>query len=446
MKRIIFFVTLSFALGQVSFSQTNMYNILVKEADRSYDESNYIRAFELYVKAYEKAINDIQRAQAEKKIETCRNSIIKQQEDLKIAFENANREKISAEKAKAEAESERYKAETAKAEMEKAKIEADSQRALAIENEQNAIKSEKFSSYYIALSYQFLIDYKELEKFLDWVYLRDLNDEFDEILKIQIERSTSIEPGAEKTNWYNLLEVMNKKQKLRLFEILAREKTKLQFIDWENETTPFVKAIKDSASMYFKSGSYEKSLSFYLLAIKEDSTSNNASAYANAGLCYRLLGDYDKALEYFNKRLKFDENNTWTLRQISGTYSAMKRYAEAYEITKELIVKEEENYNNWFNHSFYCLYVGKYKEAIQSAQKSLELNPEKTAVITNLALGYLLNNEWKKAETLYLEWKDKKFPEDERLANEIFLKDIQDLEEAGISHPDFEKVKKMMQE
>ncbi len=446
MKKILFLMAFTLTLSHAIFAQTNMFNALVKEADKSYSTSNYIRAFELYVKAYEKAISEIQRVEAEKKIETCRNAIIKQQNDLKIAFENADKERIEAEKARGEAENERFKAERARVEAEEARVEAERQRSFAIDNEQNAIKSEILSSFYMALSFQFMIDYNELEKFLDWVYSKELNDEFDEILKIQIERSRSIEPGDEKTSWYNLLAIMDKKQKLRLFDILAREKTKLQFINWKYDANPLLKAYNDSASLYFNSGTYEKSLSYYLLAIKEDSTSSNASTYGNAGLCYRLLGDYEKALEYFNKRLKFDENNTWTYRQISGTYRVMKQYNKAYEITKELIVKEEENYNNWFNHSFNCLFVGKYKEAIQSAQKSLELKPERTDVITNLVLGYVLNNEWNKAETLYLEWKDKKFPEDKRLTNEIFLKDIQDLEEAGISHPDFEKVKKMMLE
>jgi len=49
----------------------------------------------------------------------------------------------------------------------------------------------------------------------------------------------------------------------------------------------------------------------------EKDTKTYKYALANAGLCYRLLGNYDKALEYLNKRLDFDKNDAWTLNQIN---------------------------------------------------------------------------------------------------------------------------------
>jgi hypothetical protein len=91
------------------------------------------------------------------------------------------------------------------------------------------------------------------------------------------------------------------------------------------------------------------------------------------------------------------------------------------------------------------LFVGKYEEAIQAALKSLQLKPEKLTVETNLALGYLLSNQWGMALKIYEKWKGKTFPDDteKRICDVVFLKDIEDLEAAGISHPDFKKVKEL---
>lgn len=91
------------------------------------------------------------------------------------------------------------------------------------------------------------------------------------------------------------------------------------------------------------------------------------------------------------------------------------------------------------------MFVNKPKEAITSAQKSLELSPDKTGVYSNLALGYVLNNEFEKAKPIYMEWKDKQF-DNSRTWKEVFLADIADLEAAGIKHKDFEKVRELLNE
>ena len=138
--------------------------------------------------------------------------------------------------------------------------------------------------------------------------------------------------------------------------------------------------------------------------------------------------------------------NAWTLRNLSATYSAMGNYLKGYEIGKKLAVVDADNYNTWFNLSFYALFAKQYEEAIEAAQKTLEIKPDAKGVYTNLALGYVLNNEFSKAKPIYTKWKDKHFPNDERFGKEVFLSDIKDLEAAGITHPDFAKVRKLLNE
>ena len=93
-----------------------------------------------------------------------------------------------------------------------------------------------------------------------------------------------------------------------------------------------------------------------------------------------------------------------------------------------------------------ALFVKEYEDAIHSAERSLELAPHITRVYTKLALGYLLSSQYSKAEAIYLQWKGKHFYQDNRLAEEVFLKDLDDLEAAGITHPDFSKVRKLLSE
>ena len=79
-------------------------------------------------------------------------------------------------------------------------------------------------------------------------------------------------------------------------------------------------------------------------------------------------------------------------------------------------------------------------------QKIFSLDSTNVSIETNLALGYLLNNQYPQAEAIYLKWKGKSFPDDERNCNDTFLQDIAVLEAAGITHPNFEKVKQLLKE
>ena len=194
----------------------------------------------------------------------------------------------------------------------------------------------------------------------------------------------------------------------------------------------------------FDTKDYQEALSIYLKAIQKGN-SNSAAAYGNVGLCYRLLKKPDSALIFLNKCLDLAPNDIWTIKQLSATYSSLQDYKKAYSFAQKATELEAENYSNWFGLSFYALFVGKPQETIQAAKKTLELNKDAVSVETNLALGYLLNNEYAEAEKIYLKWKGKNFSDDERLCDEVFLADIADLEKAGISHSDFEKVRKLFE-
>jgi tetratricopeptide (TPR) repeat protein len=166
-------------------------------------------------------------------------------------------------------------------------------------------------------------------------------------------------------------------------------------------------------------------------------------ALSDISYCYRELKNYDKALEFAFVKKKYWNHEPWAHRDLANIYSRMNDYKNGYLQTQILIEKEPKNYSNWFNSSFYALFVNKPEEAIASAQKTLELNPKALGVETNLALGYLMSDQFDKAEELYLKWKGKSFPNEDRLCDDIFLEDITALEGYGINHPDFEKVKKM---
>jgi len=61
----------------------------------------------------------------------------------------------------------------------------------------------------------------------------------------------------------------------------------------------------------------------------------------------------------------------------------------------------------------------------------------------NLAHGYLFDKQFEKAKAIYLENRDAKL-NDGRAFSQAVLDDFKEFQEAGITHPDMEKVKALL--
>ncbi len=132
------------------------------------------------------------------------------------------------------------------------------------------------------------------------------------------------------------------------------------------------------------------------------------------------------------------------LVEIGDTAFKQDKFELAYQTYDTLTDLYPAISTYWFTKSFYACFVGKYREAIHAAKKTLELSPEETMVYTNMALGYLFSGEFEKAQQIYMRWKDQSFYNDFRPAKEVFIEDLDDLEAKGITHPDIAQVRKLL--
>jgi tetratricopeptide (TPR) repeat protein len=87
------------------------------------------------------------------------------------------------------------------------------------------------------------------------------------------------------------------------------------------------------------------------------------------------------------------------------------------------------------------LYNRKPREAIAASLKALEVTPGDAVLIkTNLAHGYLFDNQFEKAKSIYLENKDAKLRDDQQTFTQEVLDDFRRFRDAGLKHPDMEKI------
>ena len=117
----------------------------------------------------------------------------------------------------------------------------------------------------------------------------------------------------------------------------------------------------------------------------------------------------------------------------------------AVEDTNKAGKLDPKTWDDYLELAWNQLLNRKPREAIAASLKALKLSPANAAMIrTNLAHGYLFDNQFDKAKAIYLENRDAMLRNDQRTFNEVVLDDFSELEKAGITHPDMEKIKALL--
>lgn len=167
---------------------------------------------------------------------------------------------------------------------------------------------------------------------------------------------------------------------------------------------------------------------------------------------YLLLDDFSSQ----SKDLVPVLNQIWTLE--NQDFSKLDN-AKAYEQTKQIldlidkgnVIKKADKCLLYLkaihlnNLGWYALLDGKYNQTIDFCKRAIELDGEENLPFTNLAIAYVLTNQFERAEEIYLKYKnDYTDVTKSKAMKTAFLEDIHLFEQKGIKHPDFAKVKKIL--
>ena len=154
---------------------------------------------------------------------------------------------------------------------------------------------------------------------------------------------------------------------------------------------------------------------------------------------------------------------TWDVKQAKFTseeVSGRRRGADAYRNRGQSAAEQKQSspaqnvqnaigltskrWDYYLSLAWYHLFDQNPREAIAASLKALELSPHNAAMIkVALAHSYLFDNQFDKAKALYLENQNAKIS-DERSFIQMVLDDFKELQEAGVTHPDIEKIKALL--
>ncbi|MCP4344270.1 MAG: tetratricopeptide repeat protein, partial [Desulfobacterales bacterium] len=180
----------------------------------------------------------------------------------------------------------------------------------------------------------------------------------------------------------------------------------------------------------------------------------------NKGTAEDAISNYKKAIEAYEKLIAKERNTEYLLKTVDiyNTLNSIEKDAKTriqnqekitaiwYEIYQEQQDNEKvkQNLSQAYGYmSWYLLFDKQFKKTEQYSLKGLKLDPSQEWISINLASAYLFTGQYNKAVAIYTKLKDKPYNEN-KTYKDIFLEDLNELEKAGITHPDAEKVRRLL--
>jgi len=216
----------------------------------------------------------------------------------------------------------------------------------------------------------------------------------------------------------------------------------------------------ESFSTEFKVDLARKATRFYERILQFDYSTQNAAGLVDNLIHLQLIDPTDSIAQKLDTVFYHmsDQLNVSELRERERYYHqiaarstdhriAAEYYGWSVILIERIMAIEKDNrmydhasstYNNLAHAQ---LFTGQYNQAIHNAKRGIELKDE-NIIHTKLALAFLLNNQYRQAEAIIEEYKNKS------VGNVTFKEYLEskiiELDGSGIKHPDFEKAIEML--
>lgn len=158
------------------------------------------------------------------------------------------------------------------------------------------------------------------------------------------------------------------------------------------------KVLRNIAEYYFSKNYFEEAAGIfeYLIAVEKD-----GELYQKVAFCYQKLGDFEKALDAYQKAELYDLNRRWNLKKIALCYRNLKQPDKALEYYKEAESLNPDDLNNLLNLGHCLLELDQYDEALKYYFKVEYLEPGNKKVWRPIGWCSFLTGKTEQAEKYF---------------------------------------------
>ncbi len=156
--------------------------------------------------------------------------------------------------------------------------------------------------------------------------------------------------------------------------------------------------VRNIGEYYFTKNHFEEAVEIYeyLLADAQD-----GELYQKLAFSHQKMGDYEKALDAYQKAELFDLNRVWNLKKIALCYRNLKQPLKALEYYKAVEALNHDDLSNHLNTGHCLLELGRYEEALQYYFKVEYLKPGSKKVWRPIGWCSFLTGKKEQAEKYF---------------------------------------------
>ncbi|GHU58495.1 hypothetical protein FACS1894133_3350 [Clostridia bacterium] len=147
---------------------------------------------------------------------------------------------------------------------------------------------------------------------------------------------------------------------------------------------------------YYEKGDFDKAIEEYDKAI--ELKADYAEAYNGRGMSYDELGKYDKAIADYDKAIELDPDYSIAYNNRANTYINLEKYDKAKADCDKAIELKPDYAAAYCNRGIAYRKSGKYDKAIADYDKAIKLDPDYSIAYNNRANAYISLEKYDKAK------------------------------------------------
>jgi tetratricopeptide (TPR) repeat protein len=173
-------------------------------------------------------------------------------------------------------------------------------------------------------------------------------------------------------------------------DLFSPDKIKSQLVGSEIKDIPEMKTSNlnlERGKKSFYKGNFNDAISEFESVVESDAPDTEKSiALTYMGIIYDDRGEYKKAIEYYQRALKYDKNNVVTYRNLALAYKHMGDLDEAAHTIEKGLELDPGNVNNQILLGNILYEKGDLIGALMRFEKALEIDSNNATALYNLAL------------------------------------------------------------
>ena len=261
----------------------------------------------------------------------------------------------------------------------------------------------------IAENYKALDDYNNAEKYADKGLKYGNTIKF---LNIKAEILNKKEQYDESTKRYKQLYKLVKdnedEKSLTFAKIIYNYSLKNEFdrckryLDFAFKHFKILDAINIVATnLYERIGEYEKAIKTYERMIKQDDT--NSSWFSSLSYCYSQINNNVQALNYVDKALELDPEDSYSHYRKGRIYTDMKEYELAIKSFMDSIDYDKTDVDSFQWVSYCYSMINQFEKSLEFANRAILINPNDSYSYFRKAWAYQEMGRYKEAIKYYEE-------------------------------------------